>query len=52
MPDKLRAEAESAYEVWIAGEAGPAYAGDKDVKDGFIDGYMARAYAENSQEKQ
>jgi hypothetical protein len=33
--------ADAAYERWIAGEAGPAYAGDTDVKDGFLDGYQA-----------
>jgi hypothetical protein len=33
--------ADAAYERWMAGPAGPAYAGDTDVRDGFRDGYRA-----------
>ena len=33
--------AATAYDRWIAGEAGPAYAGDTDVRTGFIDGFIA-----------
>jgi hypothetical protein len=34
-------KAERAYEVWISGEAGLAFAGDTDVQEGFIDGFTA-----------
>jgi hypothetical protein len=35
------AAAERAYQKWITGDAGPAYIGSNDVKDGFVSGYLA-----------
>lgn len=29
---------QEAYDLWISGEAGATYAGDQDVREGFIDG--------------
>lgn len=40
--------AEEAYDQWIAGKAGPAFAGDTDVRTGFIDGYLLASGAEET----
>ena len=37
--EELEERAEVAYDVWMSGPAGPAFAGDEDVRIGFIDGY-------------
>jgi hypothetical protein len=35
-----REQADAAYDEWIAGDAGLAYAGDADVAQGFTDGFL------------
>lgn len=42
-----RQEAEAAYEMWMmAPGVAASYAGDDDVKDGFVSGYMAALEAQ------
>jgi len=43
IPSGLVSDAREQYAEWIQGKAGLAWAGDEDIMDAFIEGYVIRA---------